>query len=296
MGLGQPWRYDGRRVVVTGCASGIGMQTIRQLTELGAEIIGLDRRRPDADLAQFHQVDLADPDSIDQVTATIDGKVDALFNIAGVSSGGGEPRYVVAVNFLGLRHLTAALTPKLTSGSAIVNVSSLAARGYREDAVAVTGLAATRSVAEGLAWCDDHPADMADGGSYRVSKGAVIFYTHSHAATLAKRGIRINCTCPGVTDTPILQDTERTFGRDYIDQIPKPLGRVAQASEQAAILVFLNSPAASYLTGEVLWVDGGFASTIHAEELLRHAQSLERRDRQRTPDEPGRNRARSTSY
>lgn len=295
MGLDQPWRYDGRRVVVTGCASGIGMQAVRQLTGLGAEVVGLDKRRPDADLAQFHQVDLADPDSIDQATAAIDGTVDALFNIAGVSSGGGEPRYVVAVNFLGLRQLTAALMPKLTSGSAIANVSSLAARGYREDAVAVTGLAATHSVAEGLAWCDDHPADMADGGSYRVSKGAVIFYTQSRAETLAKRGIRINCTCPGVTETPILQDTERAFGRDYIDEIPKPLGRVAQASEQAAVLVFLNSPAASYLTGEVLWVDGGFASGIRAEELLRHAQSPGRQDRQQKQDGPAGNTARATS-
>lgn len=273
VGPDHPWRYDGRRVVVTGCASGIGMQTVAQLSALGADVIGLDRRRPEVGLAQFHEIDLADPASIDQTTAAIDGDVDGLFNVAGVSSGAGEPRYVVSVNFLGLRHFTAALVPKMKPGSAIVNVSSLAARDYRRDAAAVTGLASTRTVAEGLAWCDDHPQAMADGGSYRVSKGAVIFYTQSHAETLAKRGIRINCTCPGVTDTPILRDTEKTFGRDYIDQIPKPLGRVAQASEQAAVLVFLNSPAASYLTGEVLWVDGGFASGLRAQELVADAQS-----------------------
>ena len=268
-----PWRYDGRRVVVTGCASGIGMQTVGQLSDLGAEVIGLDRRRPEVGLDQFHDVDLADPTSIDRISAAIGDGVDGLFNVAGVSSGAGNPRYVVSVNFLGLRHLTAALVPKMRPGSAIVNVSSLAARDYRRDAAAVTGLAATRTVAEGLAWCDDHPKDMADGGSYRVAKGAVIFYTQSQAETLAKQGIRINCTCPGVTDTPILRDTERAFGRDYIDQIPKPLGRVARASEQAAVLLFLNSPAASYLTGEVLWVDGGFASSLRARELLAHAHS-----------------------
>lgn len=273
VGPGHPWRYDGRRVLVTGCASGIGMQTVGQLSDLGADVIGLDRRRPDIDLGQFHHVDLADPASIDGITAAIGDDLDGLFNIAGVSSGAGEPRFVVSVNFLGLRHLNTALIPKLRPGSAIVNVSSLAARGYRRDAAAVIGLASTRTFAEGLAWCDEHPQEMADGGSYRVSKGAVVFYTQSQAGTLAKLGIRVNCTCPGVTDTPILRDTEKTFGPDYIDQIPKPLGRVAQASEQAAVLVFLNSPAASYLSGEVLWVDGGFASGLRAQELLADAQS-----------------------
>lgn len=267
-----PWRYDGRRVVVTGCASGIGMQTVAQLSDLGADVIGLDRRRPEGSTVRFHEVDLSDPASIDRTAAAIGGDVDALFNVAGVSSGAGEPRYVVSVNFLGLRRLTEALIPAMKPGSAIVNVSSLAARDYRKDAVAVTGLAGTRTVAEGLAWCDAHPQDVADGGSYRVAKGAVLFYTQSQAGTLAKQGIRINCTCPGVTDTPILRDTEKMFGPDYIDQIPKPLGRVAQASEQAAVLVFLNSAAASYLTGEVLWVDGGFASGLRAQELLSDAE------------------------
>ncbi len=59
------WRYDGRRAVVTGCASGIGEHVVRQLTELGAEVIGLDKRRPDFAIDEFHEVDLADQTSID---------------------------------------------------------------------------------------------------------------------------------------------------------------------------------------------------------------------------------------
>jgi len=81
------WRYDGRRVVVTGCASGIGEHVARQLTELGAEVVGLDVRQPALPLNEFREVDLADPVSIDQATASIGGQIDALFNIAGVSSG-----------------------------------------------------------------------------------------------------------------------------------------------------------------------------------------------------------------
>ena len=74
------WRYDGRRAVVTGCASGIGEQVVRQLTALGAGIVGLDRRRPAFYINEFHEVDLADPASIERAVASIDGPVDALFN------------------------------------------------------------------------------------------------------------------------------------------------------------------------------------------------------------------------
>ena len=97
------WRYDGRRAVVTGCASGIGEHVMRQLTELGADVIGLDKRRPGFGISNFHEVDLADPDSIECVAAAIDGPVDTLFNVAGVSSGIGDPQLVVTINFLGLR-------------------------------------------------------------------------------------------------------------------------------------------------------------------------------------------------
>src|SRR6201999_832284 len=99
-------RYDGRRVVVTGCASGIGEHVARQLTELGAEVVGLDLKRPALQLKEFHELDLSDSTSIDRVVAAIDGPVDSLFNIAGVSSGIGDPLRVVTINFLGTRYFT----------------------------------------------------------------------------------------------------------------------------------------------------------------------------------------------
>jgi NAD(P)-dependent dehydrogenase (short-subunit alcohol dehydrogenase family) len=100
------WRYDGRRVVVTGCASGIGADVARQLAALGAEVIGLDIRPPDATVGEFISLDLSDPASIDAAAASIGGHVDALFNVAGVSSGIKDPMRVVAINFLGTRRFT----------------------------------------------------------------------------------------------------------------------------------------------------------------------------------------------
>jgi NAD(P)-dependent dehydrogenase (short-subunit alcohol dehydrogenase family) len=248
--------YAGRRVVVTGCSSGIGAALVGQLTELGADVVGLDVRPPDFGLNGFHHVDLADPESIDDAVASIDGQVDSLFNVAGVSSAIGDSLLVVKIDFLGTRHLTEAFAPRMPSGSSIVSVSSLAASGYVENMQEVAGLLNTRTFAEGVAWCGDHPDAHADGG-YRLAKEAIVLYGIKNAAPLGARGIRINCTGPGVTETPILDQLRTRYGQAYLDDIPKPLGRVSNAGEQAAVLVFLNSPAAGYVTGQVLWVDGG---------------------------------------
>ena len=251
------WRYDGRRAVVTGCSSGIGAEVARQLTELGAEVVGLDLKRPALQIAEFHEIDLSDPASIDRAAAAIGGPVDALFNIAGVSSGIGDPLRVVTINFLGTRHFTEALIPSMPPGSSIATVSSLAASAYRENAAVTAGLLETVTMAEGIEWCERNPEPVADGGGYRLSKEAVILYGMANVAALGAKGIRINCSAPGVTNTPILDQLRTAYGQEFLNSFQTPLGRVAGPEEQASVLVFLNSGAASYITGEVIWVDGG---------------------------------------
>src|SRR5690606_9601452 len=204
--LAELCRYDGRRVVVTGCGSGIGALVVRQVSGLGAQVVGLDLCPPAADAGsrlEFGELDLADPDSIDRAVAAVGGPVDALFNVAGVSSGIGDPLRVATINFLGTRQLTEGLLPAMPAGSAIASVSSLAASGYLENRRTTAGLLATTTFAEGLDWCRRHPEALADGG-YRLAKEALILYTMQRAGPLGANGIRINCTGPGVTDTPIL--------------------------------------------------------------------------------------------
>lgn len=251
-------RYDGKHVVVTGCASGIGAEVARQLGDLGARVTGLDLHTPDPAVApnDFIAIDLADPGSVDSAAAAVDGEIDGLFNVAGVSSGIGDPMLVVRINFLGTRQFTESLTDRMSSGAAITNVSSLAASNYRENAGTTVGLLETASVAEGLQWCAEHPDALADGG-YRLSKEAIILYGMRRAADLGARGIRINCTAPGVTETPILDQLRTAYGQQYLDSFTAPLGRVSDAQEQAAAVLFLGSRAASYITGQVLWADGG---------------------------------------
>ncbi|MCV7283464.1 coniferyl-alcohol dehydrogenase [Mycolicibacterium flavescens] len=254
---GELWRYDGRRVVITGCASGIGAHVARQVADLGAEVIGCDLAAPADAVGEFVALDLSDAESIDRAAGQIDGPVDALFNIAGVSSGIKDPLRVVRINFLGTRRFTEALVPKMPAGSAIANVSSLAASAYRENAAVTAGLVDTDSIEAGIDWCKANPDALADGGGYRLSKEAIILYGMAHVAALGAKGIRINCTAPGVTDTPILDQLRSAYGPEFLDSFRNPLGRAAQPHEQAAVLTFLNSPAASYLTGQVIWVDGG---------------------------------------
>lgn len=114
--------------------------------------------------------------------------------------------------------------------------------------------------------CHEHPDALADGG-YRLSKEAIILYTMRNTIALDAQTIRINCTGPGVTETPILDQLRATYGQRYFDDIPEPLGRVAEPAEQAAVLVLLNSKAASYISGQVVWVDGGNIGAAVAREL-----------------------------
>lgn len=248
--------YAGRRVVVTGCASGIGAALVAQLGALGAHVVGLDVTSPAVDLDEFHRLDLSDPASIDDAVVAVGGPVDGLFNVAGVSSGIRDPLRVVTINFLGTRRFTEGVIPAMPPGSAIAGVSSLAASRYRENATVTAGLLDTATMPDGVAWCERNPDALADGG-YRLSKEALILYGMANVGLLGAKGIRINCTGPGVTDTPILDQLRGAYGQDFLDSFRTPLGRVAGPDEQAAALVFLNSAAASYVTGQVLWVDGG---------------------------------------
>src|SRR6202012_2937287 len=121
--------YKHKRVVVSGCFSGMGEATAKLLLELGAEVHGLDYKPSTLRLASFTQMDLRDPASIDAAAAKIGGKVDALFNCAGLPQTA-PPVDVMKVNFCGARRLTERIVPLMGPGGAIASISSVAGMGW----------------------------------------------------------------------------------------------------------------------------------------------------------------------
>lgn len=250
--------FSGRTVVVTGASSGIGAATARQLRSRGARVVGLDRNTPDVAGVEYVAVDLADSASIARAVEHLPDVVHGLVNAAGVSSGIGDPLTVVSINFVGTRELTEALVGRMPADSYVVCVSSLAAANHRARRDLLLELLRTNDRTDALQWCREHPDELGNG--YALSKEAIVTYTAAMAVPLAHTGIRINCTAPGVTDTPILRDSVASLGQAYLDAIPKPLGRVATAEEQARVVVFLAGPGASYVAGQTIWVDGGYTA------------------------------------
>ena len=270
MGFADLMRYDGKRAVVTGAASGMGDAITRSLVELGAEVVALDIQDVDDGPWTPVRVDLGRPDSIDAAVAAIDGPVDSLFNVAGHAGGRGREKPAMLVNFYGHRHLTGALLPSMPRGSAIVNVTSLAGFRYALDRAGLEPMLALGSMHEADTWLDDHPDDF---NGYGTSKELLNLWTAATCKELAERhGVRINAVAPGSTDTPLLEvfkanAVERTGSDAPVVSARGFLGRFAHAEDQAAACLFLNSDAAAMITGQVLHVDGGTAGAMVAGTL-----------------------------
>jgi NAD(P)-dependent dehydrogenase (short-subunit alcohol dehydrogenase family) len=246
------WSYEGKRIVVSGGGgAGMGAAAVRELKELGAEIHVLDLRDPPVEVASYQATDLRDPDAVAAGVDSIGGRIDALFNCAGLPGGRFPDLDVMLVNFVGMRHLAELVVSRMEPGGAIASISSTAGRGWEENVERWLPLVQTQGFQAGRAWCEAHPDEIA--GGYGPSKQAMIIWTMYAAVDLAKQGIRLNCISPGPTDTPMMPD----FPQAIIERYPIPLDRHSRPEEQAYPLIYLNSPAASYITGENLITDGG---------------------------------------
>lgn len=251
--------YKGKRVIVTGCFSGMGEATAKLLIELGAQVHGLDYKDSALPLASFHNVDLRDPASIDAAVAGIGGKVDALFNCAGLPQSF-PAMDVMKVNFIGLRHLTQQVLPLMGPGGAIASIASTGGLGWSRRIPTNMEFVTTDGFDAAVAWCDSNMDIVKEG--YSFSKENVIVWTQYMGAHLIKQGIRINCTLPSPTQTPMMAAFEATAGKDVVAAAAEPMGRYSTPEEQAAGLVLINSDLASIVNGVVFPVDGGFMGGV----------------------------------
>jgi NAD(P)-dependent dehydrogenase (short-subunit alcohol dehydrogenase family) len=254
------FRYDGKQVVITGAATGMGYETVRLLLDAGASVTALDIAELHLPDVTYIRTDLGDPASIDAAVAQLPSSVDVLMNCAGIPGGTRfSPVDVMKVNFLGLRHLTEAVLPRIPSGGSVVHIASIAGGGWFNHVPQIAELMATRGFDDGTKWVDANSEVVGDG--YMFSKEAVQFYTMARSVSSIKDGVRINSICPGVTDTKIMPDFRQAMGDKAINMTADVgIGRLATADEMAPAMVFLGSTEATYVNGVNLVIDGGFSA------------------------------------
>ena len=172
----------------------------------------------------------------------------------------------MTVNFIAMRHLAELCADRMTEGGAIASISSTAGAGWLMNMDKWRPLLETSGFVEARAWCEANPEAIASG--YAPSKEAIIMWTQWAGIEYAKRNVRLNCISPGPTDTPMMTDFENESGADLVDLFAQGAGRRSRPEEQAYPLIFLNSRAASYVSGENFNTDGGTLGALTTGSLV----------------------------
>lgn len=237
-------RLQNKVAVVTGGASGIGLACIRRFAAEGAQVVGLDIGAAPADFpGMFMTLDVRDEAQVEQVMEEIIGhfgRIDVLVNAAGVADQGSVTQTSTAnwQRVLDINLTGSMLTSKYVLGAmqkqrsgSIINVGSIF----------------------GLQGCDGNVA-------YNVSKGGINQLTRSMAVDYGYDNIRVNGLCPGLIETPMtsMVRDQAQFHAFFASQ--HMLNRSGQPEEVAAVALFLASDEASFVSGQMIAVDGGFSA------------------------------------
>jgi NAD(P)-dependent dehydrogenase (short-subunit alcohol dehydrogenase family) len=259
--------FKDKRIVVTGCSSGVGKETASLLTAAGAYVIGLDVRDSSGDCAEFIHCDLSDPASINDAVAQIKAPFHGLANVAGVPGSCTRDK-VFKVNFLGLRLLTEKLLSKIADYGSVVNVASTAGTSWRNRRDLIKTVIATSDWDEGLAAFDKIEMDAII--TYDFTKEVVILYTQLISSQERHRGVRVNSVSPGAIETPILKDFYDTMGADLLTSLKNQAGgRDAQPVEIARVILLMLQDEGYWINGTDLIVDGGAEVLMNLGEMAK---------------------------
>jgi len=252
--------YAGRKVVITGAASGMGAAAAQLLVDLGAEVHALDVGEVKVPVAQAIRTDMKSRASIDAAIARLPGELFALFNCAGVPHPPFSAFDTVMINFVGLRHLTDALVPRIVRGGGVASIASTAGMAWKANLELVRTFLALESFDAAEIWLKDPPALNAD--AYGFSKQCLIVYTMTRAGELAKRDVRINCISPSPTASAFMEQLTKQVPEDAVRLFTPSNGRFAAPAEMGRALVLLNSGLAGFVSGVNLPVDFGYCAEV----------------------------------
>jgi NAD(P)-dependent dehydrogenase (short-subunit alcohol dehydrogenase family) len=264
-GIGDVLGYEGKRVVISGAATGMGAAATKILLDLGAEVIAADIKRVELPVKAFIEVDLRDKSAIERMAAGVPDRVDAVFSCAGIPGPPFSDLDVMLVNFVGARHLIELLVPKMQKGSAVATIASSGGIGWQQKLATWMELLRAEGFEAGKAWCQAHPDAIA--GGYAPSKQAMNAWVCWRAATLIGQGIRLNTLNPGPTNTPMMPQFEKNSGTKTIEWATQPINRRSTPEEQAWPLVMLNSPRLSYVNGHAFQADGGWMGAVQTGQI-----------------------------
>lgn len=240
-------RLKGKTCLITAAGQGIGRASAQRLVGEGARVIASDinpRLLETLEGVETAQLDVTRPEDIAGFCAAI-GPVDVLFNCAGVVHSGSvldcsqhDWDFAFDLNVKAMFNMIRACLPGMVDagGGAIINMSSVAS--------------SLRGVVNRCA--------------YSASKAAVIGLTKSVAADFVKSGVRCNAICPGTVDSPSLHDRLQATGdydsamREFVAR--QPMGRLGSTDEIAALVAYLASDEAAFITGQTHIIDGGWAN------------------------------------
>jgi NAD(P)-dependent dehydrogenase (short-subunit alcohol dehydrogenase family) len=246
------FRYDGKRVLVVGGATGMGAAAAQTVESLGGEAVVFDQHPVEFLVTEAVRVDIRDLADLDDALAELTGPIHSVFAAAGVADG--TPG-IMKANFIAHRHIVEQLVGRglVPRGGAICMISSVAGLGWEAQMPTLIDFLATPDYESADAWVQAHEGT----DSYSFSKQAMNCYVARQSYPLLKAGIRINAICPGPTDTPLARANAETwlgFAQDYRDATGTPYLTPTQMGDA---MVFLNSDAASGISGVNLLVDAG---------------------------------------
>jgi NAD(P)-dependent dehydrogenase (short-subunit alcohol dehydrogenase family) len=253
---------QGRTVLVTGGASGIGLASVERLLADGANVVAADIQEPISDVAgagdrfEFTTLDVRDDAaSAAAVALTVErfGRLDGLVTAAGVAGGGAvhdlapeEWERIISINLTGTFTSARHALAQMLRQEPVTHGATPATRGSIVTVASIEGLEGTSG-----------------GSAYNASKGGVVLLTKNLAIDYGRQGIRANAICPGFIETPMMSavfDMDGMQGvRDSFREAHM-LRRFGQPAEIAAVASFLLSEDASFMTGQAVAVDGGYTA------------------------------------